>query len=239
MIAVFVNCFAVIAGGVLGLLVGKRVGESFRDVVFSCAGLTTIVMGIQMALQSSNFLSLLVSLLLGGFLGYALRLEDRILSLGEKISRLLGESEQDVVEEGMSPGARFAHGFLNASVLFCSGAMSVVGSIQAGVSGEMSTIFIKSVMDGCMAVVFGSVYGIGVVFSALFILVYQGFFTLLGGWIEPLLGPLGIGELSAAGGVLLIMIGLGLLGLKKFKTANFTFALVFAPILGRLAERLF
>ena len=221
MSAVFINCGAVILGSLIGILVGKHVKDSFKEIVFSCSGLVTIVMGIQMALGSTNFLVMLIALLLGGALGYLLKIEDRIYSLGEKMGKAThSEGTQN-----------FAKGFLTASVLFCSGAMSVVGSIQAGTTGEMTTILIKSVMDGCMAVVFASIYGIGVLFSFLFILLYQGFFTLAGGWLQPILGEVGIAELSAEGGVLLLMIGLGLLKIKEFKTANFIPALVFAPVL--------
>ena len=228
MLAVFINCATVIVGSLLGLLVGKHVKDGFKEVVFSCSGLVTIVMGIQMALGSSNFLALLIALLLGGALGYLLKIEDRVYSLGEKLGKATGSSGTQ----------SFAKGFLTASVLFCSGAMAVVGSIQAGTTGDMTTILIKSVMDGCMAVIFASIYGIGVMFSFLFILVYQGFFTLAGGWLEPLLGEIGIAELSAAGGVLLLMIGLGLLKIKEFKTANFLPALVFAPVFGILVDRI-
>ena len=228
MLAVFINCFTVIVGGFIGLAIGKKVSQSFKEVVFSCSGIITIVMGIQMALGSSNFLVLLLAMLSGGACGYLLKIEDRIINLGEKLSK-----------NNSGSSASFALGFMNASVLFCSGAMSVVGSIQAGTVGDYQTILIKSVMDGCMAVVFGSIYGLGVVFSCLFILVYQGFFTLAGSWIEPALGTVGIAELSAAGGVLLIMIGLGLLDIKKFKSGNFTPALVFAPVLAIFAQRLF
>lgn len=228
MLAVFINCFTVIVGGFLGLGIGKKVNQSFKEVVFSCSGVITLVMGIQMALGSSNFLVLLLAMLAGGACGYLLKIEDRIFNLGEKLSK-----------NSSGSSASFALGFMNASVLFCSGAMAVVGSIQAGTSGEYQTILIKSVMDGCMAVVFGSIYGLGVVFSSLFILVYQGFFTLAGSWLEPALGTVGIAELSAAGGVLLIMIGLGLLDVKKFKSGNFTPALVFAPVFAILAQRLF
>lgn len=228
MLAVLINCLTVIAGGLLGLLIGKRVSDSFKEVVFSCSGIITIIMGIQMAMQSSNFLVLLLAMLLGGAVGYGLKIEQRILSLGEKLSKSTGSSK-----------GNFALGFMNASVLFCSGAMSVVGSIQAGTTGDMQTILIKSIMDGCMAVVFGSIYGIGVAFSCLFILVYQGFFTLAGAWIEPVLGQVGINELSASGGVLLLMIGFGLIDVKKFKTGNFTPALIFAPVLAIFAQKLF
>ena len=173
----------------------------------------------------------LLALLIGGALGYLLKIEDRVLSLGDKLGKITGNKDEQAGTQN------FAKGFLTASVLFCSGAMSVVGSIQAGTTGEMTTILIKSVMDGCMAVVFASVYGIGVMFSFLFILLYQGFFTLAGGWLEPLLGEIGINELSAEGGVLLLMIGFGLLKIREFKTANFLPALVFAPVFGILAGK--
>ena len=228
MLAVFINCGTVIIGSLIGLLVGKHLKDSFKEIVFSCSGLVTLVMGIQMALGSSNFLALLLALLIGGALGYLLKIEDRVYGLGEK----LGKATHN---EGTQ---NFAKGFLTASVLFCSGAMSVVGSIQAGTTGEMTTILIKSVMDGCMAVVFASVYGIGVMFSFLFILVYQGFFTLAGGWLQPILGETGIAELSAAGGVLLLMIGLGLIKVREFKTANFLPALIFAPVFANLAAKI-
>lgn len=232
MLAVFINCATVIVGSLIGLLVGKHLKESFKEIVFACSGLITLVMGIQMAMQSSNFLVLLLALLAGGALGYLLKIEDRVLSLGDRLGKITGN------KEGQDGTHNFAKGFLTASVLFCSGAMSVVGSIQAGTTGEMTTILIKSVMDGCMAVVFASVYGIGVMFSFLFILLYQGFFTLAGGWLEPLLGEVGINELSAEGGVLLLMIGFGLLKIREFKTANFLPALVFAPVFGILADRI-
>lgn len=231
MLAVFINCATVIVGSLIGLLVGKHLKDSFKEIVFACSGLITLVMGIQMAMQSSNFLVLLLALLIGGALGYLLKIEDRVLSLGDRLGKITGNKDEQAGTQN------FAKGFLTASVLFCSGAMSVVGSIQAGTTGEMTTILIKSVMDGCMAVVFASVYGIGVMFSFLFILLYQGFFTLAGGWLEPLLGEIGINELSAEGGVLLLMIGFGLLKIREFKTANFLPALVFAPVFGILAGK--
>lgn len=228
MIAVFINCIAVVAGSIMGLLIGKKLNDDFKTVVFSCSGLITVVMGIQMALDSTNFLALLIALLLGGFIGYLLKIEDSVLSLGDKLSKLTKSSS-----------GGFAQGFMNASVLFCSGAMAVVGSIQAGTTGEIQTILIKSVMDGCMAIVFTTVYGIGVMFSALTIFVYQGFFTVAGAYLEPLMGNIGITELSAAGGILLMMIGFSLIKVKEFKTANYLPALVFAPVLAKLADKVF
>ena len=124
----------------------------------------------------------------------------------------------------------FAVGFLNSSVLFCSGAMAIVGSISAGTVGDYNLIFIKSVMDGSMAIIFAAAYGPGVLASALSVLVYQGFFTLMGATISPLLKESGLNELSAVGGILLIMIACNLIGIKQFKTGNFLPALILAPV---------
>ncbi len=231
MLAVLINCVAIVVGSLIGLLVGKHVKEGFKEIVFVCSGLITIVMGIQMSIQTTNALGLLLALLVGGAIGYLLKIEDRVLSLGDKLGKVTHS-------DAKSGTQNFAQGFLTASVLFCSGAMAVVGSIQAGTTGEMTTILIKSVMDGCIAVVFASIYGLGVMFSFICVFIYQGFFTLAGGWIEPLLGNLGINELSAEGGVLLLMIGLGLLNIRKFKTGNFLPALIFAPIFGILLDKI-
>ncbi|MCK9547684.1 MAG: DUF554 domain-containing protein, partial [Sphaerochaeta sp.] len=125
-----------------------------------------------------------------------------------------------------------------ASLLFCSGAMTVVGSIQAGTVGDYRLIMIKAIMDGAMAIIFTSAYGIGVMASALFILVYQGFFTLAGGIIAPALGEGGINELAAVGGMLLLMIGFNLLDIRRTKTGNFLPAMIVAPLLA-MASPLF
>lgn len=223
MLGVLINCAAVIVGSLIGLLVGKHLKDSFKSLVFSCSGLVTIIMGIDMALDSSNYLGLLLSLLVGGAIGHLLKIEDAIENTGSKLEKALSKGNAD--SNGL-----FARGFMEASVLFCSGAMSVVGSIQAGTTGDLNTLLIKSVMDGCMAVVFASVYGVEVMFSFLFILLYQGFFVLTGTWLEPTLGQEGIGAISAAGGILLLMIGLGLLDIKKFRTANYLPVLIFAPL---------
>ncbi|HKL57581.1 MAG TPA: DUF554 domain-containing protein, partial [Sphaerochaeta sp.] len=206
MFATYINCLTVILGSLLGLFLKNRLKSSYKEVVFTSSGLITLVIGISMAMQTGSFLILIFSTILGGFVGYALSIEEGVLSLGTWIESKLGRKHGN--EEASK---NFALGFLNASLLFCSGAMTVVGSIQAGTTGDYQLLLVKSVMDGCMAIIFSAVYGPGVMASALVILVYQGFFTLAGGFISPILGEAGIAELSAVGGVLLMMIGLGLL----------------------------
>lgn len=222
MTATFINAFAVILGGLLGLLLKKKISSSFKDIVMMAAGVTTLVLGIDMALEAPSAIANLFSLIIGGFIGFALRIEDRVLSLGDRIERLGGKK---------SSGGDFAKGFLNSSLLFCTGAMSIVGSIQAGTSGNWELILIKSVMDGFMAIVFASTYGLGVFASAVTIIIYQGFFTLAGAYIEPVLGTEGINAMASTGGLLLIFLSLSLLNLKDCRTGNFLPALILAPLM--------
>lgn len=225
MIATYINSLAIIIGSLLGLLIGSHLKEQFKDVVFTSAGLVTLAIGIQMALETKSFLILLFSLVFGGLIGYGIGIEDAILRLGTWFQK---KTSRTTVADDTS---QFACGFLNASILFCSGAMAVVGSIAAGSKGDYHLILIKSVMDGCMAIIFAAAYGAGVIGSAVVVLLYQGFFTLAGSYLAPLLGDNGIADLSAAGGILLIMIAFGLVHVRQFKTGNFLPALVLAPLL--------
>ena len=222
MTATFINSFAVIIGGLIGLLLKKKISSSFKDIVMMAAGVTTLVLGIGMALEAPSAIANLFSLIIGGFIGFALRIEDRVLSLGDRIERIGGRK---------SSGGDFAKGFLNSSLLFCTGAMSIVGSIQAGTVGDWNLILIKSVMDGFMAIVFASTYGLGVFASAVTIIIYQGFFTLAGAYIEPVIGADGINAMASTGGLLLIFLALSLLNLKDCRTGNFLPALILAPLM--------
>ena len=218
MTATIINAIAVLCGTIIGLILKKNISSSFKNIVMLSSGVVTLVLGLQMAFEVPSAIAVLFSLLLGGFTGFALKIEDRIMALGN----IIGGSEG---------GSDFAKGFLNASLLFCTGSMSIVGAIEAGTTGDYELILIKSIMDGFMAIVFAASYGKGVGASVITILVYQGFFTLLGGWIEPVLGESGIAAMSAAGGFLLIFLALGLLGIKQIQTGNFLPALVFAPLM--------
>jgi len=228
MIAIYINSIVVVVGALIGLLIGSRLKEEFKQVVFASSGLVTLVIGIKMALETRSFLILLFSIIVGGILGYALKIEPSILKLGDWL-------ESKTTKGNQKEGSMFARGFLNSSVLFCSGAMSVVGSIAAGTQQDYTLILIKSVMDGAMAIIFAAAYGAGVIFSSVVVLLYQGFFVIAGDWIAPLLGEMGLAELSASGGVLLIMIAFGLIDVRQFKTGNFLPALLFAPIFSKVA----
>lgn len=195
----------------------KKINNEIKDVVFISAGLISWVIGMGMAFESQQILYVILSLFLGGILGSIWKIEDHILNIGNFLEKHFTSAGR----KGENSGKSFAHGFLNASVLFCVGAMTIVGAIKAGAEGDYDLILMKSVMDGFMAVMFTAAMGIGVVFSVITILLYQGGLTLLATWIGPLIGERGLSELSGLGGILVIMIGINLLGLKEIKTANF------------------
>jgi uncharacterized membrane protein YqgA involved in biofilm formation len=212
MIATLANAVAVILGSLLGLLLHDKIKESFKAIVYIGAGLTTIVIGVQMALASSRIVLLALSLIVGGILGEWWKVEDGILRLGEALKRTFAKKDS---------GKDFAYGFLNASVLFCVGAMTLIGSFKAGAEGDYTLLLTKSVMDGFMAIVLTAALGVGVAFSAIPILVYQGGLTLASGWLKPLVSEALLKELTGVGGALVLMIGINLLGIAKLKTANF------------------
>ena len=255
MFATIINCLAVIFGSLIGLLVSGRVKENYRSVVFDGAGVTTLIIGVSMALQSGRIIALAVSLILGGLAGTLMNIDGAILGFGVFLERLTmgrhraakavpaaAAAAASAAASGDDRGWNFGHGFLNASVLFCVGAMALVGSFRAGTEGDSTLILTKSVLDGFMAILMTAAMGPGVAFSALPILVYQGALTLAAGFLKPFVSALMLSELTGIGGALVIMISLNLLGLKKIKTADFLPSLVsmivfvlFDPAIARLA----
>lgn len=234
MVVTLINAISVILGSFVGLLLKKYISSNFKTIVMTAAGSVTLVLALKMVVFSSvSEIPILFSLIIGGLIGYAIKLEDRIISLGDRAQKIRLKKKTingvGVEIEGEKEGS-FGLGFLNASILFCSGSMSIVGSIQAGTTGDGKLILIKSVMDGFMAIVFASAYGKGVILSSLVIVIYQGFFVLTSSFIEPILGESGISAISVSGGYLLIMIALSLLELKKVKTANFLPSLILSPL---------
>lgn len=237
MLAVFVNCGAVILGSIIGLLFSKKFTEELSGMIQTACGIISVVIGLQMAFKYDSIVFLALSLIIGAIIGYALDIDGAILRLGDWLEKMtVGRAkknapatEQQTTELAEKQGAskhNFAYAFLNSSVLFCVGAMSIVGSFKAGVEHDYTIIFTKSILDGFMAISFTAAMGIGTVFSIFMILIYQGGLTLLSGVLQPYVTDLIMTELSACGGAIIIMIGINLLGIKKIKTANYLPALV-------------
>jgi len=217
MFAVLINTGAVILGSAIGLLVGKAIKQNIQGMVMIAAGMFTIFIGLRMAWKTQRELYVILSLVIGGGIGSVIGIEAWFLRLGEALkARLPGGEGQH----------HFAEGFLTASMLFCVGAMAIIGSFNAGTTGDAKLILIKSVLDGFMAIILAGRFGLGVMFSGLIVLIYQGALTLLARWIQPVMPELALTEISGAGGVMVMMIGFGLLGIKKIRTGDFLPALV-------------
>ncbi len=236
MLAVFVNCIAVVLGSLLGLLVAGRMSRKMEDVIQTGAGFITLILGMQMAFKYQNVCFLTLAIILGGITGTIIDLDAKILALGKLLERLVpqkknGASAGQVEGENALPANRnFAYAFLNASVLFCVGAMAILGSFKAGIEKDYSIIFTKSILDGFMAISFTAAMGIGTAFSAIAIFIYQGALTLLSVAVQPYVSDVMLAELTGSGGVLICMIGINLIGLKKIKTANYLPAVVFTVL---------
>ncbi|MFQ5869829.1 MAG: DUF554 domain-containing protein [Candidatus Zixiibacteriota bacterium] len=218
-----VNTTTVIVGSGIGLWVGHRLPENIKRIVLHAMGLVTILLGIQMALKTESVLILIGSLVLGGITGELLKIEEALEKVGEYLKKKV-----------KSESGNFVLGFVSASLLFCVGPMTVVGSLEDGLFGKADLLYIKSVLDGFASLILSSGLGIGVLFSFLTVLIFQGSLTLLGNQLEFILREDIITEMSAAGGLLIVGIGLQLLDIKKIRVANLLPTLVYAVILAYL-----
>ncbi|MCL6431218.1 MAG: DUF554 domain-containing protein [Anaerolineae bacterium] len=223
MTGTLLNIATVLAGGLIGTAFGARLPERVRETVLHGLGLVTLAVGIHLTLQTKNILIVMGSVLAGGILGEWWRLEDRLQAAGKWLEAR--------VQRGRGAGTgTFVQGFVTASLVFCVGPMTVLGSIQDGLSGDYRLLAIKSLLDGFAALAFASSLGFGVVFSVLTILVYQGGLTLLAAQVQQVLTQPMIAEMTATGGILIMAIGLLLLEIKRVRVGNFLPAIAIAPL---------
>jgi uncharacterized membrane protein YqgA involved in biofilm formation len=219
------NIVTVLVGGGLGLVLGARVPERFRQTVIAALGLFTLAFGIRMFLQTQNPIAPLIGLLAGGLVGEWWKIEERLERLGMWLENRVSRSN---VSEA---GSRFVRGFLTASLVFCVGPMTILGSIQDGLTGDYELLAIKSTLDGFAALAFASTLGVGVLFSTLVIGGYQGGLTLLAAQANAILNEAMIAEMTAVGGVILVGIAISsLLEIRKIRSANLLPALVLTPV---------
>jgi uncharacterized membrane protein YqgA involved in biofilm formation len=238
MIGTLINVAAILVGGSLGLLFGGRLPERIRTAIIAGMGLFTAVTGIKMFLETQNSLFVLGGLVIGALLGEWWKIEDGLQHLGEIIERRFNRPDRSIPSgdsapsRDFGPSGDFIRGFMTASLLFCIGPMAILGSIQAGLTGDYSLLIIKSVLDGFAAMAFASTLGVGVLFSAAMILLYQGAITLLAAQLNAIVTKPMMAELTATGGVLLLGIAISsLLEIKKIRVGNLLPALVIAPLI--------
>ncbi|MBC7097945.1 DUF554 domain-containing protein [Candidatus Bipolaricaulota bacterium] len=228
MTGTWINMGTVLVGGVAGWLLGERLPVRIREAATVGVGLATLVLGAKLALGTQNILVLMLSVILGGALGAALRLAERI----ERGSRRV---------EALFRGRPLAEGFLTASLLFCLGPMTLLGAIQDGLFGDWSLLAAKSILDGVSATALSAALGPGVLLSLVVILVYQGGITLAAHLLATNLAGFSpnapaVVELSAAGGAIVLALGIGLLKLRDLRPADLLPALALAPLIAWLFE---
>lgn len=235
MLGTVVNAVAVIVGSFIGLLLGRALPARIGDSIMKGLGLCVLYIGIAGAFEGSNPLVLIISLVIGTIVGEALDLDRLLHRLGERMEERLGARLAPISSpasgesiEAPSRSGKIAQGFVTASLMFCVGAMSIVGSLQSGLTGEHTTIFIKSALDFTSSIIFASQLGIGVALSSVFILAYQGSIVLFSHWIAPLLSEAVIAEMTCAGSVIIVGIALNMLGITKLKVMNFVPAIFVA-----------
>lgn len=235
MTGTIINVAAVILGSLVGLLVGNRIPEKTRQTLISVMGLYTLAYGVFIFTKTQNMLIPLLSLVMGSIIGELLKIEEGLNSLGERIQRKLAIWNPNLTGESQ----KFVTGFVSASLLFCIGPMAILGSIQDGISGDFQMLAIKSLLDGIGSIAFASTLGVGVMFSAVVILVYQGAISLLSGWIGQGFGDAAVAEMTATGGVILVGIGISnLLQIKKIRTGSFLPAIFLAVLIFLLLNAL-
>lgn len=230
MIGVIVNVLTVLIGSTVGLLLKKGIPERISAAVMSAIGLCTIYIGVDGALQGENTIVLIVSMVFGTIIGNLIDLDAKINAIGQFLERKFQKGDGTT---------SIAEGFMTASLLFCVGAMTIVGSLEAGLTGDNELIFTKSVLDLISSCMLASTLGIGVLFAAAFVLVFQGGLVLLAGLLQGLLNdPALISEIICAGSVMIIGLGLNLLGVTKLKVANYLPAILIVPLAYYLVQYL-
>ena len=221
MIGVIANTITVLIGSLCGLLLCRGIPEKVSDTVMRAIGLCTLYIGISGALEGENTLVLILSMTIGTMIGVWLDIDKHFTQAVEKIETKFRRGDGKV---------SLAEGFISASLLFCVGAMTIVGSLQAGLTGDNRMLFTKSILDLISSFIFASTLGIGVVASAGFVFVFQGAIVLAATWLAPLLSDAVIAEMTCAGSLLIVALGLNLIGVTKLKILNYLPA-VFLPLL--------
>jgi uncharacterized membrane protein YqgA involved in biofilm formation len=217
-----INTATVLIGGSIGLIIGDRIPERIRTIVVQVIGLVTLGLGLGDVLKTHNMVFPLVGMVLGGIVGELLAIERRLEGLGEVIRRRFARNQE--------PG-RFVNGFITATLLFCIGPLTILGAMQDATGETPQLYIIKGTLDGFMNVIFGAIYGVGAVFSALSVFVVQGSLTLGGSALDNLLNDRMRIELFSAGGFAVMAIGLNLLEIKKIRLGSLLPGLVITPVL--------
>ena len=218
----YINVVLVLVGGALGLLLKKGLPERVSDAVMKALGLCVLYIGIDGCLEGSNALIAVISMAVGTVFGSAVDLDKHMNNFAAKVEKKLSKKSDGKTN--------MAQGMISATLLYCVGAMAVVGSLDSGISGDYSTLATKSVIDGVSSIVLASTLGYGVLLSVVPLFVYQGGITLLAGFVAPFLNDYTVAQMTCVGSLLIIAIALNMLGITKIKVMN-SLPAVFLPVI--------
>lgn len=220
MLGTAVNAATIIVGALIGVLLRKGISQRYKELIMNGLGLAVALIGAKMAFQSHNELIIVLSLVLGALLGETLDIDGALLKMGNKLNDMVKAKEDN-----------FVAAFVTSSLVYCVGAMAVMGALESGLTGQHKILFAKATIDGISAVIFASTMGIGVAFSSLAVFIYQGGITLLASSLKNVMTQPVIAEMTATGGLLILAIALNILGLKEIKVANLLPALLAAVLI--------
>ncbi|MFW2487669.1 DUF554 domain-containing protein [Clostridium chromiireducens] len=226
MLGTIVNSLAIIGGCLVGLIVKGRLTEKVSTTIMNGLALCVLYIGISGALKGQDTLQIIICIAIGALVGEIIDFDKRLNDLGNIIEEKINNNKKNNSNEKIS----VSEGFVTSSLLFCVGAMAVVGSLESGLRGDHSTLFAKSILDGVSSIIFSSSLGIGVMLSSVAILIYQGSITLLAGGLSTVLTETVISNMSAVGSLLIVGLGFNMLGVSKIKVANLLPA-IFIPII--------
>jgi len=218
MLGTIVNSLSILVGGLTGSLFKNKISSTYNETIMKALGLSVILIGLKSALQVNNILLLIISLTLGTLIGEILKIEKGIENIGV------------LLESKFSSQKGLANGFVTASLVYCVGAMAIMGSLESGLTNNHSILYAKSLLDGISAIIFSSSLGIGVCFSAISVFIYQGIITLTASLMKQFLIASVVNEMSAIGGLLIVAIGANMLDIKRIKVGNMLPA-IFMPLL--------
>jgi len=216
----FINAVAIVAAGLFGLLLRRGIPEKMSRSMRDALGLLIIVIGVQYGFKAENYAIIGVCLALGAVIGEWRNWDGRLEAWGQRLQSRFGNGESS-----------FAKGFVSATLLFCVGAMAVVGSLEDGLYGNYQILMVKSMLDAIFSALFAASMGIGVIFSAIPVLIYQGTISLAAGLIEPALTDPMLNNITSLGGMLIAALGFNIIGVTKIRVANLLPGILLVPVI--------
>lgn len=222
MLGTIVNSLTIVVGAFIGLFLKGSINKKVSDTIMNGLALCVIYIGISGAIKGDNTIIMIISVAVGGFIGEIIDIDKKLENIGKRIEERLNRNGNSV---------SVAQGFVTSTLLFCVGAMAIVGSLESGLSSNHSTLYAKSILDGISSIIFASTLGVGVMLSAIVVFIYQGSITLAASFLSTFLSDIAINNMTAVGSLLILGLGLNMLGVTKIKVSNLLPSIIIAVLL--------